>query len=84
MFRALSVHLQEDTVVWGVTNSNILKQTHTFTGVSSDAVCWGTALQPERPRVRLPTGSLGFFIDLIFLPHSASNKNEYQGYLLRE
>jgi hypothetical protein len=33
--------------------------------VRSSAVDWGTALQAAKSRVRLPMGSLKFFIDLI-------------------
>jgi hypothetical protein len=49
---------------------------------------WGTALQARMSPVRFPLGSLRFFIEVIFRPHygrgidSASDRNEYQGYLL--
>ena len=41
----------------------------------------GTAVHAERSRVRFPMGSLKFIIDLV-LPHSASNRNAYQQFLL--
>jgi hypothetical protein len=47
------------------------------------------ALQAIRSRVLLPIASLKFFIDISFRPHygpefdSASNRNEYQEYILR-
>jgi hypothetical protein len=47
-----------------------------------------TALQPGRSRVGSPMGSVEFFIDPIFRSYyglgedSASNRNEYQRYLL--
>jgi hypothetical protein len=58
-------------------------------GARGSAVCWGTALQIGRSRVRFPMVSLEFFIDII-LPaallapgvDSASNRNEYQEYFL--
>jgi hypothetical protein len=46
-------------------------------------VAWGIMLQAGRSRVRFPTRSLDFLIDLSFQPHydpgidSASNINEY-------
>jgi hypothetical protein len=55
---------------------------------SGCALCWGTALQARRSWVRFPIGSLEFFIPSILSDHydlgvdSASNGNEYQGYLL--
>jgi hypothetical protein len=55
----------------------------TATWARAGAVGWGTALQAGRSRVRFPSMSLVFFIDLI-RPHCdlevdwASNSNEYQ------
>jgi hypothetical protein len=52
------------------------------------AVCWGTALQAGRYRVRLPMVLLEFFIDIILPPnyglgvYSACNGIEYQEYVL--
>ena len=57
-------------------------------GVRGGTVGWGTALQAGRWRVRFPVVSLEFLIDLNFRPHygpgvdSASNRNEYQEYVL--
>jgi hypothetical protein len=53
-------------------------------GARGSVVCWGTMLQAERLRDRIPITSLNFSFGLI-LPaalwswfDSASNKNEYQ------
>ena len=53
------------------------------------SLSFSTALQDGRSRVQFPMVSLEFFIDTIFPPQcgpkvgSASNRNQYQGYLLR-
>jgi hypothetical protein len=59
-----------------------------YNGTRCGADGWDIALQARRLRVRFPMGLFAFFIDLI-LPlcyylgvDSASNGNEYQGYLL--
>jgi hypothetical protein len=56
---------------------------------SGGTVGWGTALQVGRSQVVSPTGLLKFFIDLI-VPAAlwpwgwlVSDRNEYQGYVLR-
>jgi hypothetical protein len=54
-------------------------------GLRGNAVDWSTALQGGRSRVRFPKWSLGLLTDLILQAsriHSASNRNEYQGYIL--
>jgi hypothetical protein len=57
-------------------------------GARGGTVCWGTALQAGRSRVRFPIVSLEFFIDTI-LPAAlwpwswlSSNRNEYQDYFM--
>ena len=58
------------------------------TGVRGGAVGWGAVLQAGTSWVRLPMRSAGFFITYSFRPHygpgvdSASNRTEYQRYLL--
>jgi hypothetical protein len=57
-------------------------------GARGGAVGLGSALQTWMPRVWFPIVSLEFFIDIILPAHydpgvdSASNRNEYQEYLL--
>jgi hypothetical protein len=57
-------------------------------GVQGGAVCRGTVLQTGSSRDRFPMVSFKFFIDIILRPHRgpgvdlASNRNEYQEYLL--
>jgi hypothetical protein len=57
-------------------------------GVCSGAVGSSAMLQAGRSQVRFPMVSLEFFIDIILWSHygpgvgSASNRNEYQEYLL--
>ena len=57
-------------------------------GIHGGAVSWGTAPQAGSSRVRLPKGSLEFFVDIILPAHygpgvdSAFNRNEYQEYFL--
>jgi hypothetical protein len=46
---------------------NTVRWTHGGGGARGGAVGWGTALQPERSRVRLPMVSLEFLIDIILL-----------------
>ena len=53
-----------------------LNVSHHLWGARGVAVCWGTALQAGRSRVRFPMVSLAPGVD------SASNRNEYQEYFL--
>ena len=50
--------------------------------VRGGAVGWGTALQTKRSRVRFPKGDLILPAALGPEVDSASNRNEYQGYIL--
>jgi len=79
---------RKQTVIGGILPLIINAFTGEWLGAHGGAVGGGTALQAGRSRVRFPMVSLEFFIDII-LPaaygpgvDSASNKNEYQEYLL--
>jgi len=52
-----------------------------YVGGRGGAVGLGTALQARRWRVSFPVVLLEFFIDII-LPDAASNRNNYQEYVL--